>query len=66
MTPAEYRSTLSRLGLSQVAAARVMGIDPRTSRRYALGETPIPKIVENLLDILRAQPIHDLAPSVGP
>ena len=66
MTPAEYRTLIAALGLSQVGAARVLGIDPRTSRRYALGETPIPQIVEILLGILRAQLTHDLAPRVGP
>jgi hypothetical protein len=35
MTPAQYRDALSRLDLTQVAAARLLGIDDRTSRRWA-------------------------------
>jgi hypothetical protein len=33
MTPAQYRDALARLDLTQVAAARLLGIDDRTSRR---------------------------------
>ena len=43
MTPTELRAFLSRLGLSQVGAAKVVGIDPRTMRRYLAGELPVPK-----------------------
>ena len=42
MTPDEYRDTLTRLGLSQVGAARALGVDERTSRRWAHGEREIP------------------------
>jgi hypothetical protein len=35
MTPAQYRDALARLDLTQVAAARLLGIDDRTSRRWA-------------------------------
>ena len=35
MTPAQYRDALTRLGLTQAAAARLLGIDDRTSRRWA-------------------------------
>ena len=49
MTPATYRANLARLGLSQVGAARFLGIDARTSRRYASGERPIPPPVARLL-----------------
>jgi hypothetical protein len=35
MTAAQYRDALSRLGLTQMAAARLLGIDDRTSRRWA-------------------------------
>lgn len=42
MSPDELRTALSRLSLSQSAAARTLGIDPRTMRRYVSGELPIP------------------------
>jgi hypothetical protein len=35
MSPAQFRDALTRLGLTQVAAARLLGIDDRTSRRRA-------------------------------
>lgn len=51
MTPKQYRKALDELGWSQVEAARELGFDPRTSRRYALGERKIPMTVEKLLEL---------------
>ena len=42
MTPDEYRTALERLGLTQTAAAQLLGVDARTSRRWACGERDIP------------------------
>lgn len=42
MTPDEYRAAIDKLGLSQVAAARLLGVDERTSRRWANGERDMP------------------------
>jgi DNA-binding transcriptional regulator YiaG len=42
MTPNEYREAIEGLGLSQIAAARLLGVDARTSRRWASGERDIP------------------------
>jgi len=42
MTADEYREALARLDLSQVAAARLLGVDDRTSRRWATGERDVP------------------------
>ena len=42
MTADEYRKAIERLGLSQVAAARLLGVDARTSRRWATGERELP------------------------
>lgn len=41
-TTARIRELLKRAGLSQLAAARELGVDPRTMRRYVLGEVTIP------------------------
>lgn len=54
MTPEEYRAIIARLGLSQVAAGRFLGVDDRTSRRYAGGETLIPNPVAKLLRLAEA------------
>lgn len=54
MTPDEYRETIEKLGLSQVAAARLLGVDDRTSRRWASGERDIPPPAQRFLRYLIA------------
>lgn len=49
MTPAEYRATIARLGLTQVAAGRLLGVDGRTGQKWALGERSVPGPVIRLL-----------------
>ena len=39
-----FRLALARAGLTQRGAARVLGINERTVRRYAAGE-PVPTVV---------------------
>lgn len=50
------RRLLSRAGLSQVAAARELGIDPSTLRRYLAKDTrtaqPVPRVVVLALERL--------------
>jgi len=52
MTHTQYRALLAKLDLSQVAAANLVGADPRTGRRWALGERPIPACVAILLRLI--------------
>lgn len=52
MTSNQYRAALAKLGLSQLAAARLLQADGRTSRRWALGERSIPPTVAVLLRLL--------------
>ena len=47
-----YREALKRLHLSQVGAARLFAVNPRTSRRWALGEQNVPRAVEIALGLL--------------
>ena len=54
MTPDEYRAAIGRLELSQVAAARLLGVDERTSRRWANGERDIPAPAVRFLQYLIA------------
>jgi DNA-binding transcriptional regulator YiaG len=54
MTSDEYRETIERLGLSQIAAARLLGVDARTSRRWASGERDIPPPAARFLRYLVA------------
>lgn len=41
-TPEEYLRTVWRLGLTQTAAGRFLGVSERTSRRYVRGEAEVP------------------------
>ena len=52
MTPDQYKDIILSLGLTQAQAAAILGVNERTSRRYALGESPIPVTVEKLLRLL--------------
>jgi hypothetical protein len=52
MTKDDYRAVLAALGLSHLAAAKVLGIADRTSRAYALGERPVPEPVALALRLL--------------
>jgi DNA-binding transcriptional regulator YiaG len=54
VTSDEYRQTIDQLGLSQNGAARLLGVDERTSRRWALGERDIPPPAERFLRYLIA------------
>lgn len=54
MTADEYRTAIGQLGLSQIAAARLLGVDARTSRRWALGERDVPAPAERFLRFLIA------------
>ncbi len=49
LTPQQFRATLKRLGLNQVAAAKQLGVDPRTVRRWLAGDRKIPEPVVILL-----------------
>lgn len=54
MTPDEYREAIERLGLSQVGAARLLGVNDRTSRRWASGEQDVTPPAERFLRYLIA------------
>lgn len=51
MTANEYRAALIRIGLTQISAARLLGVAPRTSRHYAAGET-IPEAIARFLRVV--------------
>lgn len=67
MTPTEYRAAIAALGLSQGGAARALGVDARTSRRWALGEQEPPIPVQRLLWACERDPslLADLAGRLG-
>ena len=52
MTPANYRLALSVLGLTQGGGAKLLGVDARTSRRWATGERDVPPPVARFLRYL--------------
>jgi hypothetical protein len=49
VSPAQYKAAIKALGLSQERAGGWLGIAPRTSQGYALGEYPVPEPVAKLL-----------------
>ena len=53
MTPASIRETRTGLGLTQGTAARLVGVDGRTWRRWELGEREMPEPVCRLLGLLQ-------------
>src|SRR5262245_41445122 len=52
MTADRYSLLIKRLHLSQRGASRFMGINERTSRRYASGEAPVDRRTGMLLEIM--------------
>jgi transcriptional regulator with XRE-family HTH domain len=46
VTAAQLQKLLDRAGLSQRGAAKALGIDERTMRRYVAGDAEVPKVVE--------------------
>jgi hypothetical protein len=49
MTPTDFRAALARLGQTQAGAARLLGVEARSVRRYASGHRPVPEPVVRLL-----------------
>jgi hypothetical protein len=54
MTPTQFREALAALGLSQLGAARLWGINPRTVRRWAKNGPP------QIVGVLLAQLLHSV------
>jgi DNA-binding transcriptional regulator YiaG len=52
MTPQQYSAAIKQLGLSQRRAALLLGVNDRTSRRWALGEAQIREPVAILLRLM--------------
>ena len=57
MSPPQFRRVLRRLRLSQMEAARRLGLNERTVRRWVAGDSRIPESVALLLHTwLRTHP----------
>jgi DNA-binding transcriptional regulator YiaG len=54
LTHTEYRDAIALLGLTQTSAARLLGVDARTSRRWANGERDVAAPAERFLRYLIA------------
>jgi hypothetical protein len=54
VTARQLQKLIDGLGLSQVAAAKRIGISPRQMRRYCSGEAKIPVVVECAMMWVRA------------
>jgi DNA-binding transcriptional regulator YiaG len=54
VSPQEYADAIDTLGLSQLAAAKLLGVDGRTSRRWISGERDVPEPAARFLRYLIA------------
>ena len=54
MDPEQFRAALEGLGLSQTGFARWIGQNPRTVRRWALGEAVVPRHIVVIIALLQA------------
>lgn len=52
MNAKQYQAAITKLGLSQVGAARWLGISTRTSQHYAGGTRPVPEPTAKLLRLM--------------
>jgi DNA-binding transcriptional regulator YiaG len=52
MTAHQYATAIERLGLSQRAAGRFLGIDERQSRRWIAGEARVQEAAAKLLRLM--------------
>jgi hypothetical protein len=65
VTPQELKSTIIKLGMSQVATAKAVGIDPSTMRRYISGALVIPLWLPLALNSLRKPPPRSRTAGTG-
>ena len=55
LTPAQFRATLDRLGISQAGCARVLDINRRTVTRYLSGDLEVSPLIAWALKGLEAE-----------
>jgi len=56
LTAAQLQKLLDRAGLSQRGAAKALGINERTMRKYVAGDAEIPRVVELAVRCLTMHP----------
>ena len=54
MTANQIRAALDQLGLTQVAAAQLFGVEARSVRRWVSGNSPVPDAVAIVLRLVVA------------
>lgn len=55
MTGPEYQAAIDTMGLSQVAAGKFFEASPRSSRRWASGQLPVPPLIEKMIRLMLAK-----------
>jgi DNA-binding transcriptional regulator YiaG len=53
MTAHQFRTIIAKIGISQVQAAHILGVTPRTARRWALDEVNVSPTAAKLLRLIR-------------
>ena len=53
MTAHQFRTIIAKIGISQVQAAHILGVTPRTARRWALDEVRVSPTAAKLLRLIR-------------
>lgn len=56
MSAEDYKAGLSKLELTQEGAGKLVGVGPRTARRWASGEAAIPGPMSALMRLWLARP----------
>ena len=63
MTPAELRTALKSLNLSQRSLAERLGVEPATVNRWATGKVPVPQYAAYVLELLAER--REIAAKLG-
>ena len=52
MTKTQFQDAIDTLGVSQIKASQLLGVNRKTAPRWARGESPIPHVVASLLRVM--------------
>jgi DNA-binding transcriptional regulator YiaG len=65
MDKKEFRAALSKVGMTQLDAARIFDVNPRTVRRWALGDGSPPMAVSIALRLMLVMQNYGISVDLG-